>query len=429
MAHPRISLDRRRLLLGLSAMVLAPACGSAEFNVQFSASSNMGGFGPLVPVKPESVDMSSAAIAEVFARMDARVKAGKYPGATAMICRQGKIVGEHAVGSQVRGTNDPVTIDTIFDMMSVTKVMATAIAAMVLVDQGKLGLDDPVVKHLPKFTGKGKDRVTVRQMLSYSSGLPLENNVFGQAPEKIWEIMALTNLEYEPGTKVEYSDLGYRLLGKIIENVAGKNLDEFTREFVWKPLGMTNTMYAPPASLIAKVAETGPTGQRTQKLRGVVQDDQDFALGGIVGCDGLFSTAKDAAVFCQMMLNGGIYDGKRILSAALAAEMVKNQTPFVNVDQSDTSPLMNLLATPKGYGWELATPRHSNGGTRMSRNAFGKAGGTGTFMWVDPPRQIIAVLLTNRGLPVPFDEPGWNKLLEDAGNVEFFNGVMAAVTA
>lgn len=429
MAHPPNPLERRRILLGLSAAILAPACGGAEFSAHFSASINTGGSGPLVPVKPESVDMSSAGIAEVFARMDARVQAGKYPGATAIICRQGKIVGEHAVGSQARGSNEPVAMDTIFDMMSVTKVMATAIAAMVLIDQGKLKLDDPVVKHLPKFTGKGKDRVTVRQMLSYSAGLPLDNNVFDKSPDEIWTTMAQTNLDYEPGTKVEYSDLTYRLLGKLIENVAGKNLDEFTRETVWKPLGMTGTMYVPSPARHSKVAETGPTERRKHKIRAVVQDDQDFALGGIVGCDGLFSTAKDAAIFCQMMLNGGIYDGKRILSASLAAEMVKNQTPFVDVAQTDTDPLMNLLATPKGYGWELATPRHSNGGTRMSRNAFGKAGGTGTFMWVDPPRQIVAVLLTNRGLPVPFDEPGWKKLLDDSGNVEFFNGVMAAVKA
>jgi serine-type D-Ala-D-Ala carboxypeptidase len=429
MVHSPFSRDRRRLLLGISAAVLAPACGSAEFSVRLSTSSNTGGTGPLEVVQPESVHMSSQGIADVFARIDARVKAGKFPGATAMICRHGKIVGEHAVGSQVRGAHEPVTMDTMFDMMSVTKVMATAISTMVLVDQGKVRLDDPVVKHLPKFTGKGKERVTIRHMLSYSAGLPLENNIFDGSPETIWDRMAATNLEYEPGTKVEYSDLTYRLLGKLVETVSGKTLDDFARENVWSPLGMTNTLFAPPAARHAHVAATGPTERRKQMVRGVVQDDQDHLLGGVVGCDGLFSTAKDAAVFCQMVLNGGIYAGKRILSAGLAAEMVKNQTPYVDVGQTDISPLMNLLATPKGYGWELSTPRHSNGGTRLSRNAYGKAGGTGTFMWVDPPRQIVAVILTNRGLPVPFDEPGWNKLLEDVGNAEFFNGVMAAVLA
>jgi len=407
---------------------MLPACGSVSLTVGPDAPPPTGA-GPLVPVKPESVDMSAERIGEVFGRIDKRIHEGRFSGASAMICRRGKIVGEHAVGHHVRDNHDPVTIDTMFDMMSVTKVLATAISAMVLIDRGKLKLEDPVVKFLPKFTGKGKERVTVRQMLSYSAGLPLDNNIYEGSPEQIWQRMAETNLEYEPGSRVEYSDLTYRLLGKLIETVGGKNLDTFARENVWNPLGMSNTKFVPTSVEHARVAATGPTERRKQSIRGVVQDDQDFLLGGIVGCDGVFSSAKDTAVFGQMVLNGGVYNGKRIISAGLAAEMVKNQTPFVDVAQTDTSLLMNLLATPKGYGWELSTPRYSNGGTRMSPNAFGKAGGTGTFVWIDPPREIVAVLLTNRGLPVPFDEPGWNRLLEDVGNAEFFNGVMASVIA
>ncbi len=428
MVDASFSLERRRLLLGLGAAALLPSCGSASISVGLDVHLGTGA-GPLAPAKPESVDMSSERIGEVFARIDARVKAGRFPGATAMICRRGKIVGEHAVGVLARDSREPVTIDTMFDMMSVTKVLATAISALVLIDQGKLKLDDYVVKFLPSFTGQDKERITVRQMLSYSAGLPLDNSIYEGTPDQIWRQMAETKLEYEPGTQVGYSDLTYRLLGKLIENVAGKNLNTFAQENVWNPLGMTNTMFAPAPEKHAKIAATGPTERRKQVVRGVVQDDQDFLLGGIVGCDGVFSSARDTAVFGQMMLNGGIYNGKRILSTGLAAEMVKNQTPFVHVAQTDTSLLMSLLATPKGYGWELSTPRYSNGGTRMSTNAFGKAGGTGTFLWVDPPREIVAVLLTNRGLPVPFDEPGWNRLLEDVGNAEFFNGVMAAVEA
>lgn len=427
MVYAPFIVDRRRVLFGLGAVILSPACGGTEPIPPKSTPKDDSG--PLVAAKPESVDMKAEGIAEVFARIDARIHAGRFPGATAIICRRGKIVGEHAAGQRVRGGNDPMTMDTIFDMMSVTKVMSTAISAMVLLDQGKLKLEDLVITYLPEFTGKDKERVTIRQMLSYSAGLPLENNFYDGSPDEIWKKMAATKLDYEPGTSVMYSDLTYRLLGKIIEKVSGKRLDEFARENVWNPLGMTNTMYAPPAQVHARIAATGPTERRKEMVRGVVQDDQDFLLGGVVGCDGLFSTAKDAAVFAQMVLNGGIYNGKRILSPALTAEMVKNQTPFVDVAQTDKSLLENLLLTPKGYGWELSTPRFSNGGTRMSPTAYGKAGGTGTFMWIDPPRQIVAVLLTNHGLPVPFDEPGWNKLLEETGCAEFFNGVMAAVIA
>lgn len=427
MIHVPFSIDRRRVLVGLGAAMLSSACEREGSHPIISAADP--GTGPLVVAKPESVDMTAQGIAEVFARIDARVKAGRFPGATAMICRRGKIVGEHAAGVRIRGGNDAMTMDTIFDLMSITKVMSTAISAMVLMDQGKLKFDDLVVKYLPTFTGKNKNLVTVRQMLTYSAGLPPDNYIFNQPIDDIWIKMAETNLAYEPGTKVEYSDLTYRLLGKIIERISGKRINEFARENIWKPLGMTSTMYAPPSELHSRVAATGPTEHRKNIVHGVVQDDQDFTLGGIVGCDGLFSTAKDTAVFCQMMLNGGTYDGQRIISTELAAAMVKNQTPFVNVAETDVSNGANLFATPKGYGWELATPRFSNGGTRLTPGSYGKAGGTGTFMWIDPTRQLFAVFLTNHGLPVPFDEAGWDRLLENTGSVEFFNGVMAAVTA
>lgn len=434
MVHAQFSVDRRRVLLGLGATLLAPACSSASRPMMVGAESNSasnatGDLAPLVLAEPESVGMRSERIAEVFGRIDGRVNAGKFPGATAIVCRRGKVVGQHAVGVRVRGGNEAMTMDSIFDMLSVTKVMSTAISAMVLVDQGKLRLDDPVVKHLPTFTGKGKERVTVEHMLSYSAGLPIDNHIFNGSPAEIWRKMAETNLDYEPGTRLEYSDLTYRLLGKLIENVAGKPLDAFARENVWTPLGMTDTMYAPHpnSERHARVAATGPTERRKGMIRGVVQDDQDFALGGVVGCDGLFSTAKDAAIFCQMMLNGGIFNGKRIISPELATAMVSNQTPFVDAEKTDTSPLMNLLATPKGYGWELATPRFCNGGTKLSPGSYGKVGGTGTFLWIDPVRQLFAVLLTNHGLPVPFDEPGWNRLLDNVGAGEFFDGVMGAV--
>jgi len=214
MVHVPFSVDRRRVLIGLGAMMWSPACGGAGLNPLISAPDQS--TGPLEVAKPESVDMSAQGIAEVFGRIDAGVKTGRFPGATAMICRRGKIIGEHAVGTRIRGGYDAMTMDTLFDMMSITKVMSTAISVMVLVDQGKLKLDDPVVKYLPNFTGKNKNLVTVRHMLTYSAGLPSDHYIFNHPVDEIWKKMAETNLEYEPGTKVEYSDLTYRLLGRII---------------------------------------------------------------------------------------------------------------------------------------------------------------------------------------------------------------------
>ena len=164
-----------------------------------------------------------------------------------------------------------------------------------------------------------------------------------------------------------------------------------------------------------RCAATGPgsLGLRPGPLRGSVQDDQDWKVGGIVGCDGAFATARDVAIFSQMILNGGSYGDVRILPKKLVAAMVANQTPQVTEATTDQDPTTNLLFTPKGYGFELWTHRFSPGGMRLTPGSYGKSGGAGTFMWIDPKRELIAILLTNHGLPVPFDQPGWNLLIDD----------------
>jgi CubicO group peptidase (beta-lactamase class C family) len=350
-----------------------------------------------------------------------------FPGFCALVARRGKIVGFRAAGKKVRGGSELVTDDTIFDLESMTKVLSTSVCAMVLVERGKLRLEDPVVRHLPEFKGEGKDKVTVRDMLRYTSGLPLDTHYFDMPEAEIWRRMAESPLAAPPGTRTEYSDLTYRLLGRLVGAVAGVGLDVFARDNVWRPLGMVDTMYKPPPEIHARVAATGVTLRRKTVVRGAVQDDQDHVLGGVCGCDGVFGTAKDVAIFCQMMLAGGAYAGKRVLSAELTAEMVKNQTPFTDEAKTDTSLVANLVATPKGYGFELATKRFSNGGTRLSPGSYGKCGGAGTFMWIDPARQLFGVLLTNHGLPVPFDERGWDRLMDDCGSAEFYDGIVNAI--
>jgi serine-type D-Ala-D-Ala carboxypeptidase len=191
---------------------------------------------------------------------------------------------------------------------------------------------------------------------------------------------------------------------------------------------MYDTMYNPPAALLPRIASTAHSSVRGYLVRGEVQDEQDFALGGTVGCDGVFSTALDVADFCQMMLNHGTYGGVQILSRQAAESLVKNQTPQVTAEQTDISPMANLLETPKGYGWELFSHRFSSGGMRLRPGSYGKAGGAGTFIWIDPSRGLFGVLLTNHGLPVPFEEPGWNKMLDDVGCAEFFDGIVNALT-
>jgi CubicO group peptidase (beta-lactamase class C family) len=373
--------------------------------------------------------MSTKLLEDAFARVERRVFDDLMPGAVALVARHGRVVGHRAFGKKARGGNEPMTLDTIFDLESMTKVVATSISALVLVERGKMRLDDPVVRYLPAFEGEGKERVTVADMLRYSSGLPIDNHILDvRDRDEVYRRMARTPLEYAPGTKVQYSDLTYRLLGRVIEVVAGASLHAFAQEHVWRPLGMFDTLYTPPPALVPRIAATGHSNLRGRVVRGEVQDDQDFALGGVCGCDGVFSTARDVAIFSQMVLGGGAFAGVRVLDEKLATSMVENQTPWVSAENTDVSPISNLLFTPKGYGWELFTRRFSNGGMRLSPGSFGKIGGAGTVVWIDPRRELVAVLLTNHGLPTPFDERNWSRLLDDIGSAEFYDGVVHAVT-
>jgi len=382
----------------------------------------------LTPGAAATVGMSADRIEDVFARLQRRVNDGLFPGATALIARDGVIVGQRAFGTKVPGADDPVTLDTLFDVESMTKVLATAPSVMLLAQEGKLGLRCPVADYLPAFAANGKAHVTVRDLLRYSSGLPADNQALDDPDHSaVWRLMEETPLEYPTGTRVGYSDLTYRLLGRLVEAVAGMDLDAFARRHLWGPLGMVDTFYNPPAALVPRIAATGFSARRGHLVRGEVEDEQDFALGGICGCDGVFSTARDVAIFCQTFLNGGCYGGASILTTASVAQMVANQTPQVTAAATDLSPLANLLFTPKGYGFELATHRFSTGGMRLSSRSYGKTGGAGTFLWVDPRRRVFGVLLTSHGLPVPFDERGWNELLDRTAPGELFDGVIRAI--
>ncbi|KYF87719.1 serine hydrolase [Sorangium cellulosum] len=424
MTEQRRAFNRRQFLQGMTQFAAmaaaAPALGSDPWRGVTCTTLTAG--------QPEDVSMSSERLEDVFARIQRRVNDGLFPGATALVARHGVIVGHRAFGNKVAGVDDPVTLDTIFDLQSMTKVLSTAASALALAQEGVIRLTDPVARHLPEFAANGKGAVTVYDMLRYSAGLPLDNQFLDMTDdEAVWRLMAETPLEYPTGTSVLYSDLTYRLLGRMIEAAAGEDLDTVADSRIWGPLGMNDTMFNPPPALVERIAATGYCERRGYVARGEVQDEQDFALGGVTGCDGVFSTARDIAVFCQMIMNGGAYGHAEILRPDLVRQMKKNNTPQVTAAATDTSPINNLLFTPKGLGWELWTRRFSHGGMRLSRRAYGKAGGAGTFMWVDPDLEIIGVLLTNHGLPQPFDELGWDRMLGNVGCAEFFDGIINAL--
>jgi len=379
------------------------------------------------------VGMSQARLHDVAARVQNRIDRGLMPGAVVLVARHGRVVLHQAIGARESG-KDAMTKDTLFDLESNTKVLATAISYMLLVERRVVSLSDPIAKFLPNFATNGKEHVTLRDMLRYSSGLPIDINLPGApnladvpSPSALWTLMEETPLEYPTGTKVEYSDLTYRLLGHTFEAITGQNLQQFAKANVWSKLGMTRTTYNPLDNgfTVSDTAATGPGSWnlRIGTIRGVVEDDFDWVMGGIVGCDGLFSTARDIAVFLQMILNDGSYGGAKIVSPSTVRMMTADQTAQVN-ETVDVDPISNLLFTHKGYGWELWTHRFSSGGMRLTPGSFGKAGGAGTFFWVDRRRDLFGVFLTNHGLPVPFDGPGWAAMLDNIGVYEFYDGVI-----
>jgi CubicO group peptidase (beta-lactamase class C family) len=243
---------------------------------------------------------------------------------------------------------------------------------MMLYDDGKIGLDDPVSKYVPDFTGGNKDFVTIRMLLEHRSGLPAGREVWriASSPADARRAVIDTKLVFRPGQYYVYSDLGADMLGFVVESAAGKPLDAFLRDRVFKPLGMLDTDFRPSYTLRDRIAPTGPR-------RGEVHDENAFVLGGVAGHAGLFSTASDLSVFAQMMLNGGEYDGTRLIADSTVALFTKR------------------AAGTRALGWDTCGGSGSCG-KYMSDHAFGHTGFTGTSLWIDPDRQMFVILLTNR---------------------------------
>jgi CubicO group peptidase (beta-lactamase class C family) len=275
--------------------------------------------------------------------------------------------------------------DTVYDLASLTKVVATTTAAMILVDEGRLDLDKRVRDFLPRFAGGAKDRVTVRQLLTHSSGLdwwaPLYKEVKGRAAYV--ERIEAMDLVYEPGTKSLYSDLGLILLGESLERVAGERLDAFARRRIFEPLGMRATLFRPGPELLPRIAPTENDPWRGRVLRGDVHDENAFALGGVAPHAGLFGTAGDLARFAQMLLNGGVFEHRRIVSRATLEAFTRRA---------------GVPDSSRALGWETQS-ENSSAGALLSERSFGHTGFTGTSLWVDPERELFVILLTNRVHP------------------------------
>jgi CubicO group peptidase (beta-lactamase class C family) len=335
-----------------------------------------------LPVKsPSAVGMSAERLAAIDRVVMRGINAGGYPGAAVVVGRKGAAVWEKGFGSLkwTPGSAPVSAASTIYDLASVSKVVGTTTAIMVLYDQGKIRLDDPVKDYLPEFAGGVKDQVTIRHLLTHRSGLPAGRDLWRQAgsPADARRLVLSTPIYCRPGACFEYSDLGADVLGWVAEAAAGEPLDRFLATRVFQPLGMNETFYRPAESLRGRIAPTELTPPRGYPLQGEVHDENAYALGGVAGHAGLFSTASDLAVFAQTMLNGGSYNGVRVVSDSTVRLFTRR------------------TAGTRALGWDTCA---GNGGCGqyLSERAFGHTGYTGTSLWIDPDREMFVVLLTNR---------------------------------
>ena len=344
--------------------------------------SNSGGTeGDLPSREPASVGMSAKRLEKVDKVIARAIKAGGFPGAAVLIGRRGATVHEKGYGNlSWSGKNAVIPARTIYDLASLTKVVATTTGIMVLFDEGKVRLSDPVSKFIPDFRGGAKDDITVQHLLEHRSGLPAGRELWriAMSPDEAKRAIIETPLECSPGTCMIYSDLGADLLGFIIESAANQRLDNFLQLRVFLPLGMTETFFRPHWTLRDRIAPTELTPPRGYPLRGEVHDENAFVLGGVAGHAGLFSTATDLAIFAQMMLNGGELNGTRVVADSTVAIFTAR----------------TASRGSRALGWDTCSDDAC--GKYLSGKSYGHTGFTGTSLWIDPERDLFVILLTNR---------------------------------
>ena len=338
--------------------------------------------GGLPAAPPETAGMDGAVLEEIDAVVAEGIDEGQMPGCVVLVGRQGKIVFSAAYGHrQLEPEPLPMELDTVFDLASLTKPIATATSVMILIEQGKLGLDDRVAEHLPEFDRADKREITVYHLLTHQSGLPPANPLshFDEGPQRAWERLCELPLRHEPGARFVYSDVGYLVLGELVHRMGGAPLDAFAREHLFAPLGMAETGFLPDEALRRRAA---PTERREDRwMVGEVHDPRAYLLEGVAGHAGLFATAADLAVYAQMLLGGGEYGGRRILRPETVALMTEGYP---------------AAGGKRGLGWDVRSGYSTNRGRGFSPRAFGHGGFTGTSLWIDPERELFVLFLSNR---------------------------------
>jgi uncharacterized protein YbbC (DUF1343 family)/CubicO group peptidase (beta-lactamase class C family) len=328
--------------------------------------------------------VAAARMGAVDAVIERAMHDGAIPGAVLLIGHDGQVIYRKAYGERaLEPRREPMTLDTIFDLASLTKVIVTTPAVMQLVEQGKVRLNDPVAKYLPEFAQNGKEDITVRQLLTHYSGLApdLDLKTAWEGKETAYRMAFAETPQDAPGSKFSYSDINFIVLGALVERVSGETLDEYAARHIFQPLKMARTRFLPPldrrAGWIEKIAPT-QYDENEHMLRGLVHDPTARRMGGVAGQAGLFSTGDDLAKFAQALLNGG----GGILSALSVEKMTRPEQP-------PSAPVL------RGFGWDIDSPFSSNRGDLLPVGGYGHTGFTGTSTWIDPTTQTYIILLTN----------------------------------
>ncbi len=352
---------------------------------------------------PADAGLDSTKLEQIDSRVREAIERGQLPGAVVAVVRQGKLPFLKAYGQRSKQPAEtPMTVDTVFDLASLTKPIATATSVMVLLEQGKLRLIDRVAQHVPEFAVNGKEKITIEQLLVHTTGLIADNPLadYEDGREKALERIHQLRPTAEPGTRFIYSDVNYIVLGELVERLSGESLDAFAAKHVFAPLGMSETTFKPNEALARRSA---PTEKRDDRwMQGQVHDPRAFRLGGVAGHAGLFGTAEDLARYAQMILNEGAYSGRRILSPATVRLM------------TTARPVPGGL---RALGWDVQTSFSSNRGELFPVGSFGHTGFTGTSLCIDPSSRTAVIFLSNRVHP------------DGKGNVTRLRGQVATIVA
>lgn len=321
--------------------------------------------------------------ARIMEYLQTEITSGSLPGCVISISHKGETVLREALGNRMVDPHPAkVEVDTMFDLASLTKVVATLPAILKLMDQGKISLQDCVCTYIPAFSAFGKESITVEHLLTHTAGLPAHRQFYAEnlSTEQIIERINQEALVASPGTKVIYSDLGFIILYHLIEKITGERFDIYVEREIFQPLEMTMTGFNPeyPSN---RFAATEYNELLEDYKCGVVHDDNTEAMNGVSGHAGLFSTIEDLEKYARLIENNGVYQGKRILSRPAIAISRQSYTPF-DLDQ-------------RGLGWMLKSPKSVSTGDYFSAETYGHTGFTGTSIWFDPRIDLHVIFLTN----------------------------------